>query len=71
MSDYFREINNGAIVEVITSATTTKGKPKLLVVYTDSNGRAWAEEDKEFNARFRPVSDVDADEQLKGIDFIA
>ena len=71
MSDYFKEINSGVIVEVLTSATTTKGKPKLLVVYIDGNGRAWAEEDKEFNMKFRPISDVDADEQLKGIDFIA
>ena len=64
---------SGLTVNVIAIANSTAvdGRPILMVYQVLKSGEVFTETAMKFTEEYTPISDVDADVQLQGIDFIA
>lgn len=64
---------SGLTVDVIAIANTTAtdGRPILMVYQVLKSGEVFTETAMQFTEDYTPISDVEADTQLQGIDFIA
>lgn len=68
----FRNIINRDKVELIGIANTSKNNTNpIYAVYKDREGFLHTMDVERFNAIYQPISDIEADSQLSGMDIIA